>query len=96
MSPSGLQKFLDGATPYTMTRQKLERWYVREAARYGGGPGTGSALAALQILIQDLPAAGRDEAAIEILDLLESAYRRRRRRSPGWLAELRREFGDAG
>src|SRR5690606_2328711 len=71
MSPSGLQKFLDGATPYTMTRQKLERWYVREAARYGGGPGTGSALAALQILIQDLPAAGRDEAAIEILDLLE-------------------------
>lgn len=93
MSPSGLQKFLDGAMPYSATRRKLERWYVREAAHYGAGPGTGSVLAALHILTHDLPAPQDGQATIEILDILEAAYRRRQRRPPAWVIEVRRKLG---
>lgn len=32
LSPSGLDKFLNGAEPYRKTRRKLEAWYVRGAA----------------------------------------------------------------
>lgn len=94
MSPSGLQKFRDGALPYAATRRKLERWYVREAAQYGlGGLGAGSALAALQILTQDLPPSQESQMAGEILDLLEAAYRQRRQRPPAWIGEVRRKLG---
>lgn len=92
MSPSGLQKFRDGALPYVSTRRKLERWYVREAAQYGRGPGAGSALAALHILTQDLPPPQRGEATGEILELLETAFRKRHLRVPAWLAEVRRRL----
>ncbi len=89
MSPSGLQKFLDGATPYSSTRRKLERWYVREAATYGGEPGVESLLAALHVLGQGLPRAERDRALADIVDRLEAAYRAAGRTPPDWLAELR-------
>lgn len=81
MSPSGLQKFLDGASPYSATRRKLERWFVRESA--------GSALAALRVLVDDLPPSRRDAAVGDMLASLESAFRRARRPVPPWIAELR-------
>jgi hypothetical protein len=96
MSPSGLQKFRDGAQPYAATRLKLERWYVREAAQYGRGPGTGSALAALQILTHDFPSSQQKQVTGEILGVLEAAYHRRRLRPPGWLVELRRTLAPGG
>jgi|SRR5690625_303343 len=95
MSPSGLQKFLDGSRPYSGTRRKLERWYVREAARYEGGPGVGTAAAALQVLTQDLPTEVGRKTSVEILDLLDTVYRRRRRPSPSWIATLREELSES-
>lgn len=96
MSPSGLQKFLDGATPYSATRRKLERWYVREAARYGEGAGRATALAALHVLGQDLPPAERRRVLSDIVDRLEAGYRASRRAPPAWLDELRAEIGRVG
>lgn len=92
MSPSGLQKFRDGSTPYTATRRKLERWYVRESAQYGRGTGTGSALAALHILTHDLPARERRQTNGAILDAIDTAYQKRRRRPPAWIGEIRRQL----
>ena len=41
MSPTGLRNFLDGSEPYSTTRQKLERWFVRgEGGEVGEVPGT--------------------------------------------------------
>ncbi|MGQ0560631.1 MAG: hypothetical protein ACT443_02005 [Gemmatimonadota bacterium] len=88
MSPSGLQKFLDGASPYSATRQRLERWYVRETATYRAAVSEDSALAALAILIRDLPASERPHALSILLTAIEDAYREQKRRPP-WLRALR-------
>lgn len=89
MSPTGLQKFLAGARPYSATRRKLERWYVRESARYGGELSVGSALAALRVLAQDLPAHKQPRVLGEMVGLLEEAHRAAGRTPPPWLHELR-------
>lgn len=90
MSPSGLQKFLDGATPYSGTRRKLEQWYVRESAvQYGAELGAGTALAALRVLTQNLPTPSEREALEEIVAALEQAHRAAGRPVPGWLREIK-------
>ncbi|HEX7118643.1 MAG TPA: hypothetical protein VF212_07645 [Longimicrobiales bacterium] len=96
MSPTGLQKFLDGATPYSATRRKLERWYVREAASYGGVADAESVRAALHVLGRDLPRGEREKALSDIVDRLEAAYRESGREPPPWLAELRGRSGGDG
>ncbi|HEX6937969.1 MAG TPA: hypothetical protein VF158_01055 [Longimicrobiales bacterium] len=89
MSPTGLQKFLHGATPYSATRRKLERWYVREVASYGGAPDAESLRAALHILGRDLPRGERERALADIVQRLETAYRDAGLAPPPWLAEIR-------
>lgn len=97
MSPTGLQKFLHGATPYTATRRKLEHWYVREPQRYGGELGAGSALAAMRVLVAAVPAGQRRRVTVDVVRLLEGAYRAAGKPVPAWLrdvsAEVRREAG---
>ena len=82
MSPTGLQNLLDGATPYSATRKKLERWYVRG----GHAPDVHSALAALEVLVQELSPAEQIEAMEGILHVLERSRTRRRLR---WVKQLR-------
>lgn len=94
MSPSGLQKFREGATPYSSTRRKLEQWYLREAARHDVVGDADPALAALRVLTSGLPTAQRLAVAAGVMDLLESAYRKHRLRSPAWLAEVRARLGE--
>lgn len=89
MSPSGLQKFRDGAMPYASTRRKLEEWYLREAARYDPSGDVAPALAALQILTSGLPTSQRARVAATIVDQVEVAYRSQRLPAPPWLTELR-------
>lgn len=93
MSPSGLQKFVDGAVPYPPTRQKLERWYVRETARGGDAPTPGVALAALDVLVGELAGPRRHPAARALVALLGTTYREEGGAVPGWLEELERELG---
>lgn len=87
MSPSGLQKFLQGSSPYSATRQRLERWYVRESATYRSAITEESARAALGMLLRDLPLRQRGMALRRMLDALEQAYPQNRR--PSWLKSLR-------
>lgn len=88
MSPSGLRKFLDGSSPYSATQRKLERWYVRESARYGGGLSVGSAFAALSVLVQDLPPQRRRRVLEEMLEMLQREYGDVQEPIPGWLEVL--------
>lgn len=89
MSPSGLQKVLDGSQPYSATQRKLERWYVRQSAQPGGTLGAESASAALRVLVQDLPPRRRPEVLGRLLETLAEAHRSGGRPLPEWLAALR-------
>ncbi len=92
MSPTGLQKFVDGSVPYPPTRQKLERWYVRETARYGGEVSVGLALDALDVLLQDIPADQRRRTACALVARLSEACRDGGSPRPEWLDVLVREM----
>lgn len=92
MSPTGLRKFLEGSSPYTPTRRKLERWYVREAAAHQGDVSHEAAVAALRVLVQDLPPARRRPAAEALLGALEHAYEGARLTAPEWLRALRQHL----
>jgi hypothetical protein len=93
MSPSGLQKFVDGSVPYLSTRRKLERWFVHEAARGEGGVDTGAAMAAVAVLVRDLPPARRPHAVRKLVAGLTAAYAAEEEPRPSWLDELAREAG---
>ncbi len=85
MSPTGLRKFLSGASPYSATRRKLERWYVRR----GSAPDVHSALAALEVLVLDLPPSERIRAMERIMDGLEES---RTGKLTGWIKQLRSQL----
>lgn len=85
MSPSGLQKFLDGSSPYSATRKKLARWYVRR----GHEPDVHAALAALEVLVQDLPPVERLQAMDRALVALA---RSRIGKSPSWMKQVRSQL----
>lgn len=93
MSPTGLQKFLDGSHPYSATRRKLERWYVLH------GPGRipsslqgDSALAILRVLVQDLSPARHRPTMEMLLASMEEAYAAARLPRPRWLGDLAAEL----
>lgn len=93
MSPSGLQKFVDGSVPYLPTRQKLERWYVSEAARGEAEMSADVALAALGVLVCDLPPGRRRRAVRRLAAELRAAYDAEEGPPPPWLDELARRAG---
>lgn len=95
MSPSGLQKFVDGSVPYLTTRRKLEQWFVREAARGEGEVESGVALAAVALLVRDLPSARRPRAVRQLVAGLEAAYDAEEEPRPSWLDALSRDTGAA-
>ncbi len=90
MSPTGLQKFLSGSTPYTATRRRLERWLVRESASYAAETTVESARAALAVLTHDV--AVRERAALtgRILDALEEYYSALGEPPPSWVRAIKR------
>ncbi|HEX2202871.1 MAG TPA: hypothetical protein VHG91_06225 [Longimicrobium sp.] len=99
MSPTGLQKFLDGGHPYSVTRRKLERWYVLHGpGRHADGLAGSSAATILRVMVQDLPS-GRQRPMLEsLVASLEGAYAAAGLPRPGWLDDLRPELfpDDAG
>ncbi|HEX8695256.1 MAG TPA: hypothetical protein VF746_22785 [Longimicrobium sp.] len=93
MSPSGLQKFLDGAHPHGATRRRLERWHVLHGpGRLQAGLGGGRALAVLHALVQDLAPARHRAVMEQLLESMEQAYLSARLPRPEWLEELRDEL----
>lgn len=77
LSPRGLYKFLEGATPHPATVRKLEQWY-----RDHGSSGDPSVLEALDVLISYLPQAQRAAGAAELTGLLREFYETHRVRPP--------------
>lgn len=91
MSPTGLQKFIDGSVPYLPTRQKLERWLVREVAAGRVQMSPSAAIAALEVLVRDLPARRRKRARTEVVRTLRAAYDAAAPPRPGWVDALARD-----
>lgn len=93
MSPTGLQKFLDGGHPYSATRRKLERWYVLHGP--GRLPSTlrgDSALAILRVLVQDLAPVRHRPTMETLLESMEAAYAAAQLPRPRWLDDLSEEL----
>jgi len=66
MSPSGLQKVLQGSQPFPATRTKLERWYQEHRS---GGPDSARE-EAIQFLLRGVPPSRRKQARKEIWSAL--------------------------
>ena len=93
MSPSGLQKLLDGAHPRGATRRRVERWYVLHGpGRLRVGLGGGTALTVVHALVQDLAPARHRPVMEQLLESMEQAYLSARLPRPEWLEELRDEL----
>ena len=90
MSPSGLQKFLDGANPYGKTRERLRFWYFREAGF--SSYAVEDAAFILRRLLGTLPVP--DQGIGSLLDAVEGAYHRAGMHAPEWVRLVRHELGD--
>jgi hypothetical protein len=84
LSPSGLQKFIDGAQPYRNTIRKLEAWYVRRTERDSGNHSPGTVAVAVHILGSLSPIETRDTFVERLMGHLESVLPAEER----WRAEF--------
>jgi hypothetical protein len=89
MSPSGLQKFLDGTNPYGKTRERLRVWYFREAGF--SGYAVEDAAYILRRLVGTLPTP--DYGVAGVLDAVDTAYQRAGMHAPAWVRLVRNELG---
>jgi len=85
MSPTGLQHFLAGASPYGKTRQKVRAWYYREAG-FASIPAEDAAFL-LRRLVGTLPEP--DAGVARLLRCVEEAYATAGMFAPGWVTEVR-------
>jgi hypothetical protein len=88
MSPMGLKHFLEGRRPYSATLRKLNVWFVQHSVQQTGFT-EDAARAALTILLDGIPDAGRGRAAAMVLDDLWRTHREFGSRPPAWLTALR-------
>ena len=94
MSPSGLDKFLAGGTPYQKSRRKLFDWLHRERNNLGADLTADGIAAALGSLVRDLPPERRERALHALLETLHGLYASHSETAPAWLAELTRKTAD--
>jgi hypothetical protein len=65
LTTRGLNLFLKGGEPYSATRQKLERWFVRQTAERKDATDPDTAAAALTVLAHDLPPSEHEQTIRE-------------------------------
>lgn len=92
MSPSGLEKFLQGGMPYSGSRRKLYDWYTREGSQLRSDLTADGIAGALGRLVQELPGAHRDQAMVGVLGVLMEAYDAQGA-VPAWLSDLAQRSG---
>ncbi|HEX8393590.1 MAG TPA: hypothetical protein VF665_14695 [Longimicrobium sp.] len=90
MSPSGLDKFLSGGTPYAKSRRKLFDWLQRERSNLPSGLAADGMAAALGSLVRDLAPERREPALYALIDTLRGLYSTHAESCPPWLSELAR------
>ena len=88
MSPSGLDKFLSGGTPYTKSRRKLFDWLHRERHNLHSDLTADGMAAALGALVRDLAPDQREGALHTLLGTLRDVYGAQPDTAPPWLAQL--------
>ena len=88
MSPSGLEKFLSGGTPYSRSRQKLQDWWEREGSRPRSEVSSEGIEVAVGALVRDLPAEFRAEAVQRLIRALRDVYHEQDAAFPPWLDAL--------
>jgi hypothetical protein len=86
---STLHNFLRGAMPHPRIRHKLAEWYVRELGSGRDAFPDEAYFSAVQLLVAGLPADGRENAADDVVSLLEELHERRGLPKPPWLERLR-------
>ena len=92
MSPSGLEKFLSGATPYSRSRQKLHDWWVREGSKPRSDIHTEGISVALGALVRDLPPEEREAGMKRLVRTLRGMYETQGAVCPPWLSELSEQW----
>lgn len=88
MSPAALEKFLAGETPYSRSRQRLQEWWAREAARPRVDLSAEGIEVAIGALVRDLPPEHRVVAIRRVVAALRRVYREQGAPQPTWLAGL--------
>ncbi|HEX6372803.1 MAG TPA: hypothetical protein VF006_28030 [Longimicrobium sp.] len=94
MSPSGLDKFLNGAMPYQKSRRRLFDWLHRERNNLGADLTVDGIAAALGALVRDLPPDRRERALHTLLDTLQDLYATHAESAPAWLSEILQKAAD--
>ncbi len=92
ISPMGLKKFLDGASPYEPNRRKLVDWFLRDESRRDEPQDATVAAIALGMILRDLPGELRRKAVDPTVELVESFYAASQAPRPGWLDGLREQL----
>lgn len=89
---STLHNFLNGAAPHPRVRRLLALWYLRETGAAGDEQETLTPYtSALEVLLGGVPAAARNRATGELLDVLDRGYGTAK---PSWLQALRDRAGN--
>jgi hypothetical protein len=88
MSPTGLEKFLSGGTPYSRSRQKLQDWAEREGSKPRSDVTMEGIEVAIGALVRDLPAEHRVEAIRRLVRSLQTVYEAEGAQPPEWLDRL--------
>jgi hypothetical protein len=84
----GLHRLLQGSEPQLRTRRKLEAWFVQRLSANGEGLDTDAALAALQLLLQDLSPEKRKRVFAQALKFWTGVYEAEMGDRPAWLQQL--------
>ena len=85
MSPSGLQKFLDGARPYGETVARLRRWYYGAA----GVNQTPPPMVAAELRRYVITTPNPDEGVTKLLAAVDAAYRDAGMFTPTWVGAVK-------
>ena len=91
MSPNGLRDFLEGATPRSATRAKLERW-LADQGTVTRPPNVGQFVRLLNQLAVDLSPDQKRQFGRAIGQLLVESYETRRLSPPRWVQVLLRHY----
>src|ERR1051325_2768759 len=91
MSPNGLRDFLQGATPRSTTRAKLEQWLAGRG-RATRPPNIGQFVRLLNELSGRLSAKQAIHMGQQVVELLVESYEARRLAAPLWVHHLRRQY----
>jgi transcriptional regulator with XRE-family HTH domain len=91
LSPNGLRNFLNGSTPHSASRVKLERWLATQS-RTTPPPNVGQLVRLVNELAVDLSRRQAVELGREVARWLAEAYEARQLGAPHWVQELLRHY----